>query len=123
MMVLALVTCECRFLKARYSLHKTSPVAQQYSAASSFQWKLLIERLPLLRWPLPPGHPDALAGHTTLRLDEVNNILTDYRKSQRKRNTQPQIIKPPRRIYNHYLTTPATLRAIAQSLGIEPKNL
>lgn len=69
--------------------------------------------------PLPSGHPDALNGHTILRLDDVNNILTEHRKSQRKTSIQPKIIKPTRRIYSHYLTTPATLRAIAQSIGIE----
>ncbi|KAB0496573.1 TniQ family protein [Pseudomonas vancouverensis] len=69
--------------------------------------------------PLPLCHPDSINGHTVLRLDEVNNILTEHRKSQRKISTQPKTTKPLRRIYSHYLTTPATLQSIAQSIGIE----
>ncbi len=37
MMVLALVTCERSFLKARHSLRNALPAGQQYSSVSSFQ--------------------------------------------------------------------------------------
>lgn len=37
-MVLAFVTCERSFLKARHSLRNTLPAGQLYSSASSFQW-------------------------------------------------------------------------------------
>ncbi|SFI76369.1 hypothetical protein SAMN03159342_04871 [Pseudomonas sp. NFPP04] len=48
-MVLALVTCERSFLKARHSLRNALPAGQQYSSASSFQWKSLLEKLSFLR--------------------------------------------------------------------------
>jgi hypothetical protein len=44
MMVLALVTCERSFLKARHSLRNALPAGQRYSSASSFQWKSLLEK-------------------------------------------------------------------------------
>lgn len=69
--------------------------------------------------PLPPDHPDAINGHTIIRLDESNNALNGRNKiprTTRRRHT----IKPIRKIYNHYLTSSETLRAIAESIGIEP---
>jgi hypothetical protein len=69
--------------------------------------------------PLPPDHPDAINGHTIIRLDEANNALNGRNKiprTTRRRHT----IKPIRKIYNHYLTSSETLRAIAESIGIEP---
>ena len=49
MMVLAFVTCERSFLKARHSLRSALPAGQRYSSASSFQWKSLLEKLSFLR--------------------------------------------------------------------------
>jgi len=48
MMVLALVTCERSFLKARHSLRNGLPAGQRYSSASSFQWKSLLEKTVVL---------------------------------------------------------------------------
>lgn len=69
--------------------------------------------------PLPPEHPDAIIGHTTLIIKEVKDFFNDQRKSRRKTSNTLKTIKPKRRMYSHYLTTPETLRAIAQSIGID----
>jgi len=49
MMVLAFVTCERSFLKARHSLRNALPAGQQYSSVSLFQQKSLLEKLSFLR--------------------------------------------------------------------------
>lgn len=48
-MVLALVTYEHSFLKARHSLRNGLPAGQRYSSASSLQWQSLLEKLSFLR--------------------------------------------------------------------------